>query len=205
MLSEYEELRILQTKAEMMKRGLTPWRAASIEEEYDALRERLTYFEDLQKDIVDLSSDKIAASLLWAEVSRQDNDVMQRCSRFASMLYAKDLINHDQFTTIIKKCRFIPNVTRKARQAEEEEDKALNDAIDQVLNAVDKVNRIDALQQYNVLEGFRTWEKLNTWATKLVELGYLPKTYLAGVRGGVNLEKMLHPFANKELRAKENK
>lgn len=205
MISERAEYLMLTRKAEMMKKGYEPWKAAAVEEQAEEIHERLVYFEDLQHEILDLSSDKVAAGVIWAEITRDEGDSMQRVSTFASVLFAKELITREQFSSVVGKLRFIPNVTRTARQAAADEEKAMNDALDHVLKTVDRVNRDAARYEYNRLEGFRSWEKLNTWVKKLVELEMLPKSYLVGVRGGNTLQKMFRPGENKELKAGANK
>lgn len=205
MLSEWEELRSLERQAQTMRKGYEPWKAAAVEERAEELRERLVYFEDLHQVIVDLASDRVQAGVIWVEITRSQDDSMQRCSQLASTLYARDLLTPEQFQEVMKKVRFIPNVTRKARQATEDEEKALNGAVEMVLKTVEPARRDDARYEYNKLEGFRTWEKLNDWVKKLIELGLLPKTYLVGVRGGNAIQKMIDTFSDKELKAGANK
>lgn len=205
MITEREELLSLTRQAERMRQGCEPWKASAIEEQAEEIRERLTYFEDLHQEILDMSSDRVTAGVLWAEIYRQGGDVMQQVSKLASTLFAKGLLTPEQFQGVVSKLRFIPNVTRKAREQAEEEERRMKDAVQMVIQAAEPANRDYVRYEYNKLEGFRTWEKLNTWVKNCIDAGLLPKTYLAGVRGGNLLEKMLHPSQNKELKAGENK
>lgn len=205
MTTEREELLYFTRQAERIRKSWEPWRAAPIEEQAEEIRERLAYFEDLHQEIISLSSDRVSAGVAWAEITRQGGDSMHQCSQLISLLYARNLVTEEQFHELVKKLRFVPMVGMKARQAAADEEKAMNDAMELVFKAVGKVNLDAARYEYNKLEGFRTWDKLNDWVKNLVDLDLLPKTYLAGVRGGNHIQKMLSIFSNKELKAGENK
>lgn len=205
MLSEWEELRSLERQAQTMRKGYEPWKAASVEERAAELRERIEYYDELHQVMIENSSDSVKAGVIWAEITRQADDSLSRCSTFLSVLFSKELITPSQFIHFQGQLRFIPYVTRSARQVEEEEIKRINDTFDDILKAVGKEHRSEGLAEYNKLEGFRTMEKLKDWTKKLVELGLLPKSYVFGLKVGGAIQKMIDTFSDKELKAGANK